>query len=399
MKRRTLLGAAALGLPAVARAAPVLGPGITQTEIKLGQTMPYSGPASAFGTIGKAMTAYFRMINDQGGVNGRKISLLSLDDGYSPPRTVELVKRLVEEDQVFGLVGGLGAPTNAAVQKYLNQKKVPQFFVFSGAARFRDPKISPWTIGIDLPYVASAKGYARYVLANVPDAKIAVIYQNDDFGKDHLAGLRQGLGAKADSLIVKTVTYESTDATVDSQVIDMKGSGANVVMSAALPKFAAQIIRKIHDIGWSPVHLLAYPGASIPGAFQPAGLDASKGVMTAETVKQLGDPAWDNDPDMNGFRDYLKTYASDIAPSDKFGSYGYYGAASAVEVLKRCGDNLTRENFLTQVTHLDKVRVPMLLPGITLNSSPDNYALIRQMRIQRFNGTGWDNVGDVIDTD
>jgi branched-chain amino acid transport system substrate-binding protein len=372
------------------------GPGVTDTEIKIGHTLAYSGPASSFGTVGRSAAAYYRMVNDQGGVNGRNINFISLDDGYSPPKAAENVRRLVEQDRVLGIFGSLGTPTNVAMQRYLNDRKVPQFFVFSGVARFRNPHAYPWTMGGDLAFTNETEAFARYVLQTEIAPRIGVLYQNDDYGRDHLAGMRQGLGDKADTAIVRTVSYESTDPTIDSQIIELQQSGANVVLMAAIPKFAAQAIRKIHDIGWNPVKLLAYPGASIPATFRPAGLDASTGVITAEFVKVPGDPALANDGEMLAFLDFIKKYAPDLDPNDKLTVFGYYNAAMVVALLKQCGNNLTRENLLEQVTHLRNVAVPMLLSGITLNTSPDDYSPIKQMQLQRFDGTGWVTLGGIV---
>jgi branched-chain amino acid transport system substrate-binding protein len=372
------------------------GPGVTGTEIKLGQTMPYSGPNSALGTIGRATAAYYRMINERGGVNGRKINLISLDDGYSPPKTVELARRLVEQDEVLGIFGSLGTATNIAMQRYLNDHGVPQFYTWSGVARMRDPRAFPWTIGGDLAFVNETKAFGRYLLETRPSAKVGVLMQNDDFGKDHLTGLKVGLGGKAAEMVVKAVTFEVTDATVDSQVIELKDSGADVLLMATLPKSAAQALRKMRDIGWNPLKLLAYPGASIPATFKPAGLDASMGVVTAEYIKQPGDPAWTNDPEMIAFLAFLKQYAPEADPTDKYNVTGYYGGAMVVALLKQCGEELTRENLLRKATHMKDVTVPMLLPGITLNTSPDDYAPIKQMQLQRFDGTGWVKIGGIV---
>jgi branched-chain amino acid transport system substrate-binding protein len=372
------------------------GPGVTDTEIKIGQTMTYSGPNSALGTIGRSTSAFYRMINEQGGVNGRKITFLSLDDGYSPPKTVELVRRLVEQDDVLGIFGPLGTATNVAMQRYLNDRKVPQFFTWSGVARFRDPSRFPWTIGGDLAFVNETKVFGRYVLETHPTAKVGVLMQNDDFGRDHLTGFKLGLGQKAEEMMVKTVTFEVTDATLDSQVIELRDSGATLILMVTLPKAAAQAIRKMHNINWNPSKLLAYPGASIPATFKPAGLEASTGIITAEFVKQPGDPAWTNDPEMVAYLAFLKKYAPDIDPTDKYGVFGYYGGAMVASLLKQCGDNLTRENLLEQATHMKEVTIPMLLPGITLNTTPDDYAPIKQMQLQRFDGTGWVKIGSVV---
>jgi branched-chain amino acid transport system substrate-binding protein len=373
------------------------GPGVTDTEIKIGQTIAYSGPASSFGIVGRTATAFYKMVNDQGGVNGRKINFLSVDDGYSPPKSVEQVRRLVEQDQVLGMFGSLGTATNTATQRYLNEHKVPHFFVFSGVARFRDPHTSPWTIGGDLAFINETTAFARYILAEVPEPKIAVLYQNDDFGKDHLVGLRKGLGGKSATAIVSTASFETADATVDSQIIQLKESGANVLLTAGIPKFAAQAIRKMHDVGWKPLHILAYPAASIPATLKPAGLEASVGIVTAEFVKQPGDPAWANDPEMIAFLQFMKTYAPDIDPNDKYSVFGYYHAAAVVKVLALCGDNLTRANVLEQMTHLRAMTVPMLLPGIAMTTTPDDYAAIKQMQLQRFDGTGWVRIGGIIE--
>jgi branched-chain amino acid transport system substrate-binding protein len=372
------------------------GPGVTDTEIKIGNSMPYSGPASSFGTTGRSEAAYYRMINEKGGVNGRKITLISLDDGYSPPKAAENARRLVEQDEVLGIFGSLGTPNNVAMQRYLNDRKIPQLFVFSGVARFRNPRVYPWTMGGDLAFTYETEAFARYVLETQAAPKIGVLHQNDDFGKDHVAGLRTGLGDKAADLIVKTASYEVTDSTIDSQIIELQRAGANVVLMAAIPKFAAQAIRKMHDIGWNPLKLLAYPGATIPGTFKPAGLDASVGVVTAEFVKVTGDPAWANDTEMLSFLSFLKTYAPDLDPNDKFTIFGYYNAAMVVALLRQCGDNLTRENILEQATHLRNVQIPMLLPGITLNTTPDDYSPIKQMQLQRFDGTGWVRIGGIV---
>jgi branched-chain amino acid transport system substrate-binding protein len=372
------------------------GPGVTDTEIKIGQTIAYSGPNSALGTIGRATAAYYRMINEQGGVNGRKINFLSLDDGYSPPKTAELARRLVEQDETLGIFGSLGTATNVAIQRYLNEHKVPQFFTWSGVARMRDPRTFPWTIGGDLAFVNETKAFARYVLETQPTAKVGVLMQNDDFGKDHLTGFKLGLGDKASEMLVKVVTFEVTDATVDSQILELKESGANVLLMVTLPKSAAQAIRKMHEVLWNPTKLLAYPGASIPATFRPAGLEASTGIITAEFVRQPGDPAWSNDPEMIAFLAFMKQYAPDLDPNDKYSVFGYYGGAMVVGLLKACGDNLTRENLLERATHMKDVTVPMLLPGIKLNTAPDDYSPIKQMQLQRFDGTGWVKIGGIV---
>ncbi len=403
LSRRRSVGLLALGgagiLPRPSLAAEkVYGPGVTDSEIKIGQTIAYSGPASSLGTVGRTAAAYYKMVNDQGGVTGRKINFLSMDDGYSPPKSVEQVRRLVEQEQVFGMFGSLGTATNTATQRYLNEHKVPQFFVFSGVSRFRDPHNFPWTVGGDLAFANETRAFARYILSEVPNPMIAVLYQNDDYGKDHLSGLRAGLVDRAATAIVRTASFEVTDATVDLQIIQLKESGANVLLTAGIPKFAAQAIHKMHDVGWKPLHVLAYPAASIPATFRPAGMDASVGIVTAEFVKQPGDPAWADDPEMLAFLGFMKKYAPDLDPNDKYSVFGYYHAAAVIKVLGLCGDNLTRENVLYQMTHLDAMTVPMLLPGITMTTTPDNYAAIRQMQLQSFDGTGWVKIGGIIGT-
>jgi branched-chain amino acid transport system substrate-binding protein len=401
LSRRASLALLALGagnvLPRAVRAAGKTDvPGVTDTEIRIGQTIPYSGPASSLGTIGRAAAAYYKMVNDQGGVNGRQINFLSVDDGYSPPRTVEQVRRLVEQDGVLGMFGSLGTAQNLAVQRFLNDRKVPQFFIFSGVARFRDPRAAPWSMGGDLAFVNETKAFARYIQSEVAEPRIAVLYQNDDFGKDHLTGLRAGLGSRAEAAIVRTASFEVTDATVDSQIIQLQSSGANVLLTAGIPRFAAQAIHKMHEIGWQPLHVLGYPAASIPATFKPAGMEASVGIVTAEFVKQPGDPAWVSDPEMLAFLDFMKKYAPELDPNDKFSVFGYYHAAAVIKVLGVCGDDLTRENVLNKMTHLDHMTVPMLLPGITMSTTPEDYAAIKQMQLQRFDGTGWVKIGGVV---
>lgn len=402
LSRRTSLALLTLGCvgvrPVTSRGTgKEYGPGVSDTEIKIGNTMPYSGPASSLGVNGRAAAAYYRMVNEQGGVNGRNINFISLDDGFSPPKTVEAVRRLVEQDEVLGIFGSLGSATNAATQKYLNDRKVPQFFVFAGAARFRDPKRFPWTIAADLSFIDEAAVFARYILLQKPNAKIAVLYENDDTGKDHLAGLRAGLGAEAESRIVKTASFEITDATVETQIIELKESGADVLMTAAIPKFAALAIRKMYDIGWNPLHVLPFFAATIPGTFRPAGLEASTGIVSAEYMKQPGDPAWAADQEMIAYLRFMKRYAPDLDPMDKSMVFGYYCAAAVVKVLGLCGDNLTRASLLEKTTNLQKLAVPMLLPGITMSSTPENYSLIRQMQLQRFDGTGWVKIGGIVE--
>jgi branched-chain amino acid transport system substrate-binding protein len=371
-------------------------PGLSDTQIKIGQTIAYSGPASSFATIGRTQAAYYRMINDGGGVNGRKIDFISLDDGYSPPKTVEQTRRLVEQDQVFGIFGSLGTPTNASVQRYLNEHKVPQMFLFTGTSRFRDPQHYPWTMGGDLSFVSETRGFAKFILAENPNAKIAVLYQHDDYGKDHLNTLKETLGERAKTMVVAEASYEATDPTVDSQIVALKASGADTLLDVALPKFAAQAIRKVSEIGWRPVHIVPYPASSIPLVMQPAGLDHSIGVVTAEFLKEPGDPAWQDDPDVRAYLDFMKKYNPGVDPNDWSNVIAYYMASAVVQALKSCGPELTRERLLERVSNMEGVSVPMLIPGITLNTTPTDYNAIKQMRLKRFDGERWVPLGGVI---
>jgi branched-chain amino acid transport system substrate-binding protein len=371
-------------------------PGVSDTQIKIGQTIAYSGPGSSFATVGHTQAAYYRMINDTGGINGRKIDFISLDDGYSPPKTVEQTRRLVEQEQVFGIFGSLGTPTNASVQRYLNEHKIPQMFLFTGTSRFRDPQHYPWTIGGDLSFVSETRGFAEFILDENPNAKIAVLYQNDDYGKDHLNTLKATLGEKAKTMLVAEASYEATDPTVDSQIVALKASGADTLLDVALPKFAAQAIRKAAEIGWRPVHIVPYPASSIPLVMQPAGLDHSIGVVTAEFLKEPGDPAWQDDPEARAYLDFMKKYNPGVDPNDWSNVIAYYMASAVVQALKSCGPELTRERLLERVSNMEGVSVPMLIPGITLNTTPTDYNAIKQMRLKRFDGARWVPLGGVI---
>ena len=390
-----LVGALAIAAGA-ALAEKRYGPGVSDTEIKIGNTNPYSGPASAYGVIGKSIAAYFAMVNDQGGVNGRKINFLSRDDGYSPPKTVEMVRKLVEQDEVLLLFQTLGTPPNTAIQGYLNDNKVPQLFAATGADKWNDPKHYPWTMGWQPSYRVEARVYARYILKNLPGAKIAVLYQNDDFGKDYLIGLREGLGDKADKLIVATQSYETTDATVDSQVAALQGSGANVLLTAAIQKFAAQAIRKVYDIGWKPTHFLTNVSISVGVVMQPAGLEKGIGVISAAYLKDPTDPQWQDTPEYKEWLAWMKKYNSSANVSDVLSFYGYSVAQTMVGVLKASGDTLTRENAMKQAASLHTLVLPMLLPGITVSTSADDFAPIKQMQLQKFDGTTWKLFGEVI---
>jgi branched-chain amino acid transport system substrate-binding protein len=399
MKQTILTGLTAASLvleSGLAFAAGQYGPGVSDTEIKIGQTMPYSGPASALGAIGKAEAAYFAMINDQGGVNGRKINFISRDDSYSPPKTVEVVRKLVEEDQVLLLFNTLGTPPNTAIHGYLNDNKVPQLLVASGADQWNDPKNHPWTTGWPPSYRIEARIYARYILKNLPNAKIAVLYQNDDFGKDYLIGLREGLGNKADKMIVATQTYETTDPTVDSQVVALQGSGADVLLTAAIPKFAAQVIRKAYDIGWKPTHFLTNVSIAIKAVMQPAGPEKCVGIISAGYLKEPSDPQWQDTPEYKEWLAWMKKYNASGNFTDFFAVYGYSAAQLLVAVLRASGDNLTRENVMKQAASIHNLTLPMLLPGITVSTSADDFAPIKQMQLEKFDGTSWKLFGEVI---
>ena len=399
MKRIIVAGLSATGLlfaTALAWAAGQYGPGASDTEVKIGNTMPYSGPASAYGIIGKTEAAYFTMINEQGGINGRKIKFISRDDGYSPPKTVELVRKMVEEDQVLFVFSTLGTPTNTAIHSYLNDNKVPQLFAATGADQWNDPEHFPWTMGLIPSYGTEAHIYARYVLKHLPNAKIAVLYQNDDFGKDYLNGLRDGLGDKAAKMIVATQSYETTDPTVDSQVVALQGSGADVLLTVAIPKFAAQAIRKVYDIGWKPTHFLTSVSNSVGTVMKSAGLEKGVGIISAAFAKDPTDPQWQGTPEYKDWLGFMKKYNASANLGDIQGAIGYTYAQTMVAVLKACGDNLTRENVMKQAASLHDVAMPMLLPGITLSTSATDFAPIKQMQLERFDGTTWKLFGEVI---
>src|SRR5271154_6908917 len=399
MKRTLAAGLAATGFvfaPVLTLAAGQYGPGVSDTEIKIGNTMPYSGPASGLGTLGKAEAAYFAVINDQGGVNGRKINFITRDDGYSPPKTVEIVRHLVEEEQVLLMFSQLGTATNTAVQDYLNDNKVPQLFIATGAAKWDDPKHHPWTMAFTPNYPLEARIYARYILRSLPDAKVAVLYQNDDFGKDYITGLREGLGDKADKTIVATKSYETTDPTVDSQVVALQNSGADVLLTAAVPKFAAQAIRKVYDIGWRPTHFLTNISISVRSVMQPAGFEKGVGIISAGFLKDPTDPQWQDTPEYKEWLAWMKHYNSLARVADAGAVYGYSAAQTMVAVLKACGDDLTRENIMKQAASIHDLRLPMLLPGIAVSTRADDFAPIKQMQLMKFDGTTWELFGEVI---
>ncbi len=388
-------GAAFILIPPSSLAQQKDVPGVTATEITIGQTMPYSGPASSYGTIGKADAAYIAMINDQGGVNGRKIKLISLDDGYSPPRTVEQTRDLVENQHVLLTFNQLGTPTNSAVQRYLNEKKVPQLFVATGATKWGKPKEFPWTMGWQPTYQTEGEIFAKWLLQNKPDAKIGVLYQDDDYGKDYLTGLKKGLGDKYQKMVVKEVSYETSDPTIDSQIITLQSSGANVFYDVTIPKFAAQAISKAYDIGWKPLHFLNSVSASVSAVLKPAGLDKSVGIVTAEYLKDPTDPQWQNDPGYKAWLAWMNKYYPDGDKSDAFNVYGYSVTATLIQVLKQCGNDLSRENVMKQAAHLD-MSLPMLLPGIKVKTSPTDFFPVQQMQLARFDGKTWARFGNVL---
>ena len=387
--------AAALASPA-AFAQKKYDPGASDAEIKIGNTNPYSGPASAYGTIGKSIGAYFKMINDQGGVNGRKITFISYDDGYSPPKTVEMVRKLVEQDEVLFVFQTLGTPSNTAIHKYMNMKKVPQLHVATGATKWNDPKEFPWTMGWQPNYQTEAHVYAQYILKTKPDAKIAILFQNDDYGKDYLKGMRDGLGDKAATMIVKEVSYEVTDPTVDSQVVQLQASGADVFFNITTPKFAAQAIRKAYDLGWKPMHFLNNVSSSVGSVLTPAGLDKSVGVITTQYGKDPTDPNWKDDPGMKRWAEFMKKYYPEGSMIDASNVYGYAVAQTLVQVLKQCGNNLTRENVMLQAAGMKDFVTDSALPGIKINTSATDFAPIESVQLAKFDGKTWVLFGEIM---
>lgn len=387
-------GAAVTALPA--RGAGRRGAGASVTEIKLGQTMPYSGPASAYGTIGRAHLAYFQMVNDQGGIHGRRVNLISLDDGYSPPKTVEQVRRLVESEQVLALFQLLGTPNNLAVHKYVNAKRVPHLFLSTGATAWGDPKAYPWTMGWNVAYQTEARIYAKYLLKHRPKAKIAVLAQNDDFGRDLLKGLKDGLGAEAARMIVAEASYETSDPTVDSQIITLQSSGADTFCNFASPKFAAQAIRKAHDTGWKPLHIVSNVSASVAGVLTPAGLDKAVGLVTIQYYKDPNDPQWKDDPAMLEWRAFMARYYREGDPRDAYNVYAWLTAQTMHHVLKQCGHDLRRENVMRQAASLKDLKLPLLLPGVTINTASDDFFPIEAAQLARFTGSQWQLFGELI---
>jgi branched-chain amino acid transport system substrate-binding protein len=373
--------------------------GATDTEIKIGNIMPYSGPASAYGVIGKTEAAYFNKINAEGGINGRKINFVSYDDAYSPPKAVEQARKLVESDEVLFIFNSLGTPSNSAIQKYMNAKKTPQLFVATGATKWNDPKAFPWTMGWQPSYQSEAHIYAKYLLKEKPGAKIAVLYQNDDYGKDYLKGLKDGLGAKAASMIIAEESYETTEPSIDDHVVRLKASGADVFFNVTTPKFAAQAIKKAGEIQWKALHILNNVSANVGSVMKPAGFDNSQGIVSANYLKDPADSQWDNDA---GTKTFLAFLAKDFPEGDKTNNsvvVGFAVAQTLVQVLKQCGDDLTRENVMRQAASLKGFRTEMLLPGITINTSPTDFAPIDQLQLMRFKGEKWEMFGDVISGD
>jgi branched-chain amino acid transport system substrate-binding protein len=400
MKRRNLLAAGTalltspLGAPFLpARAADT--PGVTATEIKIGHTIAYSGPASGYGVIGKFETAFFNMVNDQGGVAGRKIDFISLDDGYSPPKTVEQVRRLVEQDQVAFLFNNLGTPTNSAIWHYVNQKKVPHLFISTGADKWGDYQHYPWTMGFQPSYRTEAQIYTKYILQQKPDAKIAILYQNDDFGKDYPAGVKDILGDKFDKMTV-AASYETTDATIDSQVTSLQASGADVLLVGAIPKFAAQSIKKVHDLGWKPMFFMTNVAISVGTVMNPAGPENSIGMISTNYLKDPTDPRWANDPGMNEWRDFMAKHMPGADLTDLSYVFAYAVSLTMLKVLKQCGDDFSRENIMKQATNIKDYDNPMTLPGIRINTSPTNFHPIKAMQLMKWDGKTWVPFGDVI---
>ena len=399
LTRRTVLAAAPGALAVVALpawAAKNYGPGVTDSEIKIGNTGPYSGPASSYSAVPKAQVAFWKMINDQGGINGRKIDFLSYDDAYSPPKTVEQVRKLVEQDNVLLVASPLGTPTNSAIWHYMNQKKVPQLFVATGATKWDDPKGHPWTIGWQPNYQSEGRIYAAYILKEKPAGKIAVLYQNDDFGKDYVKGLTDGLGDKAKAMIAVEASYETTDPTVESQIVSMKAAGCDVFVNTGIPKFAAQAIKKAAEIQWKPLHILSSIGSSVGATLKPAGLENCEGLISDFYLKDPTDPKWQDDA---GFKTWVAFMDKYLPGADKTdGGYvaGHSLAAMTAQVLKQCGDELTRENVMKQAANLHHVTVPMLLPGITANTTPTDFAPVKQVQMAKFDGKAWQLFGPLL---
>jgi branched-chain amino acid transport system substrate-binding protein len=374
-------------------------PGVTATEIKIGQTMPYSGPASAYGVIGMGEQAYFKMINDKGGINGRKINLISLDDAYTAPKAVEQTRKLVENEGVAFIFGSVGTASNTAIRQYLNDKQVPQLFIATGADKWADPTHFAWTIGWQPSYRTEAKIYALYLLKEKPGAKLCVLYQKDDFGKDYLTGLKDGFGDQYDKVVVKTASYEASDPTVDSQLVTLQGAGCDTLLSAVTPKFGAQSIRKVFDLGWKPMHFISNVSISLAAVLQPAGLDKSTGLITGQYLKDPNDPKLAGDAAMIAYKAWIKEYLPKIDPNDGNALYAFTVGDSLVKVLTACGNDLSRANIMKQAASLTKLPVPTAIDGIAVNTSATDFRPISQMRLARFNGTSFEPVGDLLSAD
>jgi branched-chain amino acid transport system substrate-binding protein len=373
--------------------------GATDTEIKIGNIMPYSGPASAYGVIGKTEEAYFRKINAEGGINGRKINFITYDDAYSPPKTVEQARKLVESDEVLLIFNSLGTAMNSAIQKYMNTRKIPQLFVATGATKWNDPKEFPWTMGWQPNYQSETRIYAKYILKEKPDAKIAVLYQNDDYGRDYLKGLKDGLGAKAASMIIAEDSYEPSEPTIDTHIVKLRSSNADVFINIASPKFAAQAIRKLAEIQWKPMHFLNNVSNSVGSVITPAGIENAQGILSSAYLKDPTDPQWKTDAGMQAWNEFLDKYFPEANRTDASVIYGYTAAQTLVHVLRQCGDDLTRENIMKHAAGIKDLELGGLLPGVKINTSATNFAPLSQLQLLRFNGTTWERFGDIISAD
>ena len=386
----------AIGAPGPAAAQKKYDPGASDTEIKIGNINPYSGPASAYGTIGKTIDAYFKKVNAEGGINGRKVNFISYDDGYSPPKAVEQARKLVESDEVLLIFQSLGTPSNTAIQKYMNAKQVPQLFVATGATKWGDPKNFPWTMGWQPSYQSESAIYGQYILKNHPNAKIGILYQNDDYGKDYVKGLKDALGAKAGSMIISEQPYEVADPTIDSQIINLKASGADLFFNVTTPKFAAQAIKKMAEIGWKPVHILNQVSTSLGSVMKPAGFENSQGILSTGYLKDITDPQWKDDPGMKNYFAFMDKYFPEGDKTNALSGYGYSVAQTMVQVLKQCGDNLTRENVMKQAASLKELQQDLFLPGIKINTSPTDFYPLYQNQMMRFKGERWEYFGPIM---
>ena len=391
-----VLAAASMMVAGPALAQKKYGPGASDTEIKIGNTVPYSGPASAYGILGKSYAAYFKKINDEGGINGRKINFISYDDGYSPPKTVEQTRKLVESDEVMAIVGNVGTAANAAIQKYLNAKKTPQLFLATGATRWNDPKQFPWTMGWLPSYHAEALAYAKYILKEKPNAKIGVFFQNDDFGKDYVKGLKEGLGDKAASMIVMETSYEVSEPTVDSHIVKLKAAGVDTIFSFATGKFAAQSIKKVAELGWKPLHIVPNASSSLGSVIRPAGFENAQDVVSATFAKDPTDPQWKDDPGMQKFHAYVEKYIPEGKAMESTVLSGYSIAQTMVAALQQCGDDLTHENLMKQAANLKGLQLDGVLPGVTVNTSATDFSPIDQFQMMSFKGERWQRFGEVI---